>query len=98
MVLKLLKKASVKSVALAGYDGFTKNPLSNYISKNMCGAYDPILLKEKNLAISKELKKLKEKMKIKFVTTSIYDTEKQGAIKNCDEYDSEYKAKTETKS
>ena len=76
MVLKLLKKASVKSVALAGYDGFTKNPLSNYISKNMCGAYDPILLKEKNLAISKELKKLKEKMKIKFVTTSIYDTEK----------------------
>ena len=28
------------------------------------------------LAISKELKKLKEKMKIKFVTTSIYDTEK----------------------
>ena len=76
MVLKLLKKASVKSVALAGYDGFTKNPLSNYISKNMCGAYDPILLKEKNLAISKELKKLKEKMKIKFVTTSIYDNEK----------------------
>lgn len=76
MVLKLLKKASVKSVALAGYDGFTKKPLSNYISKNMCGAYDPILLKEKNLAISKELKKLKEKMKIKFVTTSIYDTEK----------------------
>ena len=42
----------------------------------MCGAYDPILLKEKNLAISKELKKLKEKMKIKFVTTSIYDNEK----------------------
>ena len=76
MVLKLLKKASVKSVALAGYDGFTKNPLSNYINKNMCGVYDPILLKEKNLAISKELKKLKEKMKIKFVTTSIYDTEK----------------------
>ena len=76
MVLKLLKKASVKLVALAGYDGFTKNPLSNYISKNMCGAYDPILLKEKNLAISKELKKLKEKMKIKFVTTSIYDNEK----------------------
>ena len=76
MVLKLLKKASVKTVALAGYDGFTKNPLSNYINKNMCGVYDPILLKEKNLAISKELKKLKEKMKIKFVTTSIYDTEK----------------------
>ena len=38
--------------------------------------FDPILLKEKNLAISKELKKLGEKMKIKFVTTSIYDTEK----------------------
>lgn len=76
MVLKLLKKASVKTVALAGYDGFTKNPLSNYINKNMCGVYDPILLKEKSLAISKELKNLGEKMKIKFITTSIYDTEK----------------------
>lgn len=98
MVLKLLKKASVKSVALAGYDGFTKNPLSNYISKNMCGAYDPILLKEKNLAISKEPKKLKEKMKLSSLQHQFMITKKQGAIKNRDEYDSEYKAKTETKS
>ena len=36
-------------------------------------------------------------MKIKFVTTSIYDPKKQGAIKNCDEYIQNTKRKLKRK-
>ncbi|MGN0460904.1 MAG: aldolase catalytic domain-containing protein [Ruminococcus sp.] len=81
MILKLLKKTSVKSVALAGYDGFSKNPLNNYFSGDYCGVYDPVLLQEKNLAISEELENLSTKMKIKFVTPSIYNKGKRSKRK-----------------
>lgn len=82
MILKLLKKTSVKSVALAGYDGFTKNPLGNYFTSDYCGIYDPVLLQEKNLAIGEELDKLSEDMKIKFVTPSIYNKDKRSKKKS----------------
>ncbi len=82
MILKLLKKASVKSVALAGYDGFSRNPLSNYVEDSLCGIYDPVILQEKNLAVTEELKKLSDKIKIKFVTPSIYNKDKRSKMKS----------------
>lgn len=82
MILKLLKKTSVKSVALAGYDGFSKNPLGNYFCNDYCGIYEPVLLQEKTLAISEELESLSKKMKIKFVTPSIYNKDKRSKKKS----------------
>ena len=82
MILKLLKKTSVKSVALAGYDGFSKNPLGNYFNNDYCGIYEPVLLQEKTLAISEELESLSKKMKIKFVTPSIYNKGKRSKKKS----------------
>lgn len=82
MVLKLLRKASVKSTALAGYDGFKKEPLGNYYSSDFCGAYDPVILQEKNLAIQEELEKLSEKLKIQFITPSLYEKGKRSSKKS----------------
>lgn len=75
MLLKLLKKSSVTSVALAGYDGFSKNPLENYYSSKLSGIFDQISLQEKNLAIKTELEELSSKIKMTFVTPSIYSDE-----------------------
>lgn len=72
MILKLLKKASVNAVSLAGYDGFSKNPLGNYFDKDMCGIYDPVSLQAKNLATQEQLDILGKKIKLKFITPSIY--------------------------
>lgn len=72
MILKLLKKTSVKSVALAGYDGFSKNPLGNYINNDFCTISDFVSLREKNFAIKEQINLISEKMKIKFITNSIY--------------------------
>lgn len=77
MMLKLLCKLSVKSAALAGYDGFGRNPLGNYFSDDYCGIYDPVILQEKNLAIQEEMDKLSEKLKIKFITPSLYEKKKR---------------------
>lgn len=84
MALKLLKKASVNSAALAGYDGFTKNPLGNYIENDFCGIYDPVSLQAKNLAIGEQLELLSKKLKLKFITPSIYNKKmnKAKGVKN----------------
>ena len=79
MLLKLLKKVSVKNVLLAGFDGFSKNPLNNYYNESYCSAFDPVLLQEKNLAIKDEIEKLSQKMKLKFITSSIYDPKKRSS-------------------
>ena len=62
MLLKLLKKVSVKNVLLAGFDGFSKNPLNNYYNESYCSAFDPVLLQEKNLAIKDEIEKLQNEL------------------------------------
>ncbi|MGN1458229.1 MAG: aldolase catalytic domain-containing protein [Acutalibacteraceae bacterium] len=77
MLLKLLCKASVKSAVLAGYDGFKRDPLGNYFNNDYCGAYDPVILQEKNLAIQEEMDRLSEKLKIKFITPSLYEKKKR---------------------
>ena len=77
MILKLLIKASVQSAALAGYDGFSKSSRGNYFDSRFGGVYDPALLQEKNLAIMEQLKALSDKLKIKFITPSIYDASNQ---------------------
>lgn len=82
MLIKLLKKACVKSVALAGFDGFKKDPLGNYFCNEYCGVYDPILLQEKNLAIQEEFERISENIKIKFITPSVYNSDKRSGKKS----------------
>ena len=83
MILKLLKKVSVKNIALAGYDGFSKNPTGNYFDNEFCGIYDPVLLQEKTLAIKEQIDQISEKVKIKFITPSVYSKGNSGkGVKN----------------
>ncbi len=74
MILKLLIKASVQSVALAGYDGFSASSRGNYFDIRLSGIYDPQSLCEKNLAARQQLDMLSEKLKIKFITPSAYES------------------------
>lgn len=72
MLLKLLVKASVKSVTLAGFDGFKKNPVWNYYDETMVGSIDPEAFSKKNKGINVQLNKRNKEMKIEFLTPTKY--------------------------
>ncbi len=72
MVLNLLKKIGVSSVALAGFDGFSLNRLENYYSDNLVNSASSDELILKSEAISQRLKQLEQVMNIEFVTDSLY--------------------------
>ncbi len=72
MLLKLLVKASVKKVTLAGFDGFGKNSVWNYYDENMIGSTDSETLAQKNKSMIVQLKKRNNEMEINFLTPTKY--------------------------
>jgi 4-hydroxy 2-oxovalerate aldolase len=72
MMLKLLVKASVKKVTLAGFDGFKKNPVWNYYDEKMIGSIDSEALSKKNKGMNVQLSKRNKDMKIEFLTPTKY--------------------------
>lgn len=71
MCINLLKKIGVKEISLAGFDGF-----GDFNLDGSCADFETIQsnhYQEVNLAISKELKRLKTQTNIVFVTPSIYE-------------------------
>ncbi len=72
MLLKLLVKASVKKVTLAGFDGFKKNPVWNYYDEKMIGSIDSEALSKKNKAMDIQLNKRNKDMKLYFLTPTKY--------------------------
>jgi 4-hydroxy 2-oxovalerate aldolase len=72
MVLKLLIKLGVTQVALAGYDGFSRNQANNYAERGMAGLSDPGALEDKSRAIEEQLNICAQRLDIAFITKSRY--------------------------
>lgn len=73
ILLHFLSKIEVKEVCLVGFDGFSVNGLENYFDADFTNSTEFENLIEKTNAIAEEIKKLSNKMKIKFLTKSRYE-------------------------
>lgn len=72
MLLRALSKAGLDHVYLAGFDGFSGKKEEDYILEDMRYNVDSELIPLRNLAISKELRALRERIGITFVTKTLY--------------------------
>lgn len=73
MLISLLYKVGIKSVTLAGFDGFNTHNYENYYSEDMNSVIDRQALLEKNEGIRRQLLHLSKKVSIKFLTPSLYN-------------------------
>lgn len=82
MLLKLLRRLSVKSVYFAGLDGFTINQSTNYFAPNLNTNAKPEELVKINDAIRQYLSFMENKMNIHFITSTVYrDTLEEKVMK-----------------
>lgn len=72
MLIRLLANAGLKKVYLAGFDGFSSNENRNYYTKKIADNLPPDEANRKNRSIYTQIKALKEKIEINFLTPSIY--------------------------
>lgn len=71
MMLKVLMKAGVKHVALAGFDGYSSDS-DNYFSSKMEYDFTKRLGQEINAYVNKMLPIITKDMNVEFVTTTLY--------------------------
>lgn len=74
MLLKILKKAGVSSIGLAGFDGYREKTVPNYVNPNMEYSYSSQEAENINLDTVKGIRKLGLDKTIVYVTESIYET------------------------
>ena len=74
MLLKLLAKAGVRSVGLAGFDGYREKTVPNYVNPNMEYSYSRQEADNINLDTVSGIKKHSPACGIIYVTESIYET------------------------
>ncbi|MGV3466001.1 MAG: aldolase catalytic domain-containing protein [Heyndrickxia sp.] len=72
MLLNLLNRLSIRTVYLAGFDGFSKERTENYFTADLVNSAETENLIRKNEAIQKQLRLLDQRINILFVTDSIY--------------------------
>ena len=78
MLLKLLVKCTVKEdVCLAGMDGFSDDPFSNYYSPDYAVPSYDIPLRTKNEEINVQLNKRSKELHLVFLTPSLYKIQNQ---------------------
>ncbi len=73
MLINVLKKAGVSSLALAGYDGFGYNGVKNYFDEKLISADDMEKRELMNKAICDYFTKIRRSMDIEFITPSRYN-------------------------
>lgn len=73
MLLNLLIKLNINNVFICGLDGYNGN--TNYIDENMNFNIKASEMKIRNVAILKQINKLREKIEIYFITKSYYNEE-----------------------
>lgn len=73
MLINILKKAGVKKVALAGFDGFELDVRGNYFDDSVVGSVEYEHQKALNAAMINYFKNVGESLDITFVTPTIYD-------------------------
>lgn len=73
MILNLLEILGVKSITLAGFDGFSTNLEDVYCNECLSMSDDIIRLQRVNEQIKEKIAEMSERMKIVFLTESIYE-------------------------
>ncbi|MBR6147718.1 MAG: aldolase catalytic domain-containing protein [Lachnospiraceae bacterium] len=73
MLIRLLRDMNVESIALAGFDGYEKTALPNYINANMEHTFSKELAHEINEDVKKGIIKLELTVPLVYVTTSLYE-------------------------
>lgn len=73
MLIKLLKDMKIESIALAGFDGYEKTAVPNYINANMEHTFSKELANEINEDVKKSLAKLNLKRPLCYITSSLYE-------------------------
>lgn len=72
MFLKLLIKIGIKSVTVAGLDGFSTIATENYVENDLINNAKVCEFDERNEIMSKELDKIRKKISINYITNSVY--------------------------
>ncbi len=75
MFLRLLSKAAVKKVSLGGFDGYVKEAGRNYSDPGMEYEFAADYAVRLNSYTGNEIKRLSDKMEIRFITPSRYNEE-----------------------
>lgn len=74
MIINVLKKAGVKKVNLAGYDGFSYSEQNNYCDERLISNVRYERQTELNMSMKKYFKNIRRSMEICFITPTIYDS------------------------
>ena len=74
MLIRALKKARVRRILLAGFDGYDVNVDNNYFISNYKTAIDIDTAKKKNDSISKQLSLALSGLEYEFITPTKYKT------------------------
>lgn len=72
MLINIMKRIGVRSIALAGYDGFDYVSSKNYFDEKMIDSVEYEKQRLTNLAIIEYFKTIGKSLNIKFITPSIY--------------------------
>lgn len=75
MLFKLLNECKVEEVTLAGFDGFKMRYNENYYNDNLNIQIDETELNDKQKRIAFQLKEMNKKLKLVFLTKSVYAEE-----------------------
>ena len=73
MCINFLKKIGIKSIVLAGFDGFKTNYNENYYEKSLVMDVEEERLLNMNIATTKKLSQLKKQLEISFLTETAYE-------------------------
>ncbi len=73
MLLRLFAKFDIEEVALAGFDGYTTRPASDYVNPNMEYPFSKKKALEINADTIASLKRVPRTAPVKFVTESLYE-------------------------
>jgi 4-hydroxy 2-oxovalerate aldolase len=72
MALKVMIKTGVRSVALAGFDGYSLKSESDYFSSKMEYEFSKRMGQEINNYVDKTLAEIKDKVELTFITPTLY--------------------------
>ena len=75
MLLNFLCECGVKKVALAGFDGFNVSAENNFYNKKLYNNVEADMLLVKTEKIGEQIRRLKQKLDIFFVTQTYYEKE-----------------------
>lgn len=73
MLLSVLEKCGIKSVVLAGFDGFKSRYDENYYNDELNLRIEENELNEKQIRIKKQLQEMQKVMKLQYLTNSVYE-------------------------